>query len=89
MLRSLEFGFVSSSFFFHFVWFRLSSRPTSDHYNQSLTFGLNFGVRLNYKDFKEFQKVIDQYLNGFRGHLKPDLKTLLALNFKFFSNHKL
>ena len=41
-----KFGFVSSSFCFHFVWFRLGSRPAPDHHNPSLTPGPNFGVRL-------------------------------------------
>ena len=38
------FGFVSSSFGFHFVWWRLGSRPAPDHYHQSGTPGPNFGV---------------------------------------------
>ena len=45
----LEFGFVSSSFCFHFVWFSLDSRPAPDHHNPSLTPGPNFGVRLTAK----------------------------------------
>ena len=40
------FGFVSSSFGFHFVWWRLGSRPAPDHHHQSGTPGPNFGVRL-------------------------------------------
>ena len=40
------FGFVSSSFGFHFVWVRLGSRPAPDHHHQSGTPGPNFGVRL-------------------------------------------
>ena len=40
-------GFVSSSFGFHFGWFRLGSRPAPDHHNQRLTPGPNFGVRLS------------------------------------------
>ncbi len=42
----LEFGFVSSSFCFHFVWFRLGSSPAPDHHNHSLAPGPIFGVRL-------------------------------------------
>jgi hypothetical protein len=42
----LEFGFVFSSFCFHFVWFRLGSNPAPDRHNPSLTLGPNFGVRL-------------------------------------------
>ena len=41
-----EFGFLSSSFGFHFGWFRLGSRPVPDHHHQRLTPGSNFGVRL-------------------------------------------
>ena len=42
-----EFGVVSSSFYFHFVWFRLDQSPASDHQNHSLAPGPNFGVRLS------------------------------------------
>lgn len=42
----LEFWFVSSSFCFHFVWFRFGLMPTPGHHNHSLAPGPIFGVRL-------------------------------------------
>ena len=35
-----------------------------------------------------FRTAIDQCLDDFEGRLKPELKSLLALNFQFFPNHK-
>jgi len=37
---------VSSSFCFHFVWFRFGAMPAPDHHNHSLALGPIFGVRL-------------------------------------------
>jgi transposase len=41
-----------------------------------------------HKDFASFCAAIDHCLDGFEDRLKPELKTLLALNFQFFPNHK-
>lgn len=41
-----------------------------------------------HKDFSGFRTAIDQCLDDFEGRLKPELKSLLALNFQFFPNHK-
>jgi transposase len=41
-----------------------------------------------HKDFASFRASIDDCLDGFEDRLKPELKTLLALNFQFFPNHK-
>ncbi len=41
-----------------------------------------------HKDFEGFRAAINQCLYGFEEHLKPELKTQLALNFQFFPNHK-
>lgn len=41
-----------------------------------------------HKDFRVFRTAIDQCLDDFEGRLKPELKSLLALNFQFFPNHK-
>jgi hypothetical protein len=37
---------VSSSFCFHFVWFRFGAMSAPDHHNHSLALGPIFGVRL-------------------------------------------
>jgi transposase len=42
-----------------------------------------------HRDFKAFRTAIDQCLDDFEDRLKSDLKSLLALNFQFFPNHKL
>ncbi len=42
-----------------------------------------------HKDFKAFRTASDQRLDDFEDRLKPDLKSLLALNFHFFPNHTL
>jgi len=42
----LEFGFVSSSFCFHLVWFRFGLIPAPCHHNHSLAIGPIFGVHL-------------------------------------------
>jgi transposase len=41
-----------------------------------------------HKDFAGFRTAIDHCLDGFEDRLKPELKSLLALNFQFFPNHK-
>jgi transposase len=41
-----------------------------------------------HKDFRAFRTAIDQCIDDFEGRLKPELKSLLALNFQFFPNHK-
>jgi transposase len=41
-----------------------------------------------HKDFSGFRTAIDQCLDDFEERLKPELKSLLALNFQFFPNHK-
>lgn len=41
-----------------------------------------------HKDFSSFRTAIDQCLDDFEDRLKPELKSLLALNFQFFPNHK-
>jgi transposase len=41
-----------------------------------------------YRDFKGFCAAIDHCLDDFSGRLKPQLETLLALNFQFFDFHK-
>ena len=41
-----------------------------------------------HKDFRAFRTAIDQCIDDFEGSLKPELKSLLALNFQFFPNHK-
>jgi transposase len=41
-----------------------------------------------HKDFSSFRAAIDQCLDDFEDRLKPELKSLLALNFQFFPNHK-
>jgi hypothetical protein len=42
---------VSSSFCFHFVWFRFGSIPAPGHHNHSLAPGPIFGVRLRPASF--------------------------------------
>ena len=41
-----------------------------------------------HKDFRAFRTAIDQCIDDFEGRLKPERKSLLALNFQFFPNHK-
>jgi len=41
-----------------------------------------------HKDFAAFRAAIDRCLDEFETTLKPDLKSLLTLNFQFFPNHK-
>jgi transposase len=41
-----------------------------------------------HKDFRAFRTAIDQCIDDFEGRLKLELKSLLALNFQFFPNHK-
>jgi transposase len=41
-----------------------------------------------HRDFSGFRAAIDRCLDDFEDKLKPELKTLLALNFQFFPNHK-
>jgi transposase len=41
-----------------------------------------------HRDFSGFRDAIDQCLDEFEGKLKPELESLLTLNFQFFPNHK-
>jgi transposase len=41
-----------------------------------------------HRDFSGFRAAIDRCLDDFDDKLKPELKSLLALNFQFFPNHK-
>jgi transposase len=41
-----------------------------------------------HKDFTSFRAAIDRCLDSFEDRLKPELESLLALNFQFFPNHK-
>ena len=66
-----KFGFVSSSFCFHFVWFRLGSRPAPDHHNPSLTPGPNFGVRLIPKFHTDSTQTARKQREVVQGRVKP------------------
>lgn len=41
-----------------------------------------------HRDFVGFRNAIDRCLDDFEDKLKPELKSLLTLNFQFFQNHK-
>lgn len=41
-----------------------------------------------HRDFVSFRSAIDRCLDDFEDKLKPELKSLLTLNFQFFQNHK-
>jgi hypothetical protein len=42
----------------------------------------------HYQNFKDFRAAIDDCLNRMAGEYLPELKSLITLNFEFFTSHK-